>query len=119
MRKGSGWQQWENHVNEELGLSATAGSGSQFYDKGDGTDRRHPTESDWLFQADAKYTDKGSFSVGKVVDQYVKRASLAGKNFVLAVRLWPETQNRPTDYAVVPFPLFVEMLNRIKEYEDA
>lgn len=117
MRQIPGWSAWETYVNEKLGLEATVASGSQFYDKGDGVDRG---QGDWAFQVDAKYTDKLSFPVNRrVLDQYVMRASMAGKRFVLAVRCWGRGHHQPSDFAVIPFELFLAMLERIREAENA
>lgn len=117
MRHVPGWEPWESYVNERLGLEATVASGSQFYDKGDGVDRGR---GDWAFQVDAKYTDKLSFSVNrKLLADYVVRASMSGKRFALAVRCWGRGHHQPADYVVLPFEVFKEMLDIVKEKDCA
>jgi len=110
-----GWRPWESYVNLRLGLDPTVASGSQFYDKGDGVDRGR---GDWAYQVDAKYTDKASFSVkSKEMNQWVTRARMAGKRFALAVRVWGRGFVQPSDYVVLPFEDFVELLEKAREAE--
>lgn len=112
-----GWKPWETYVNERLGLDATVASGSQFYDKGDGVDRGR---GEWAYQVEAKYTDKISFAVkGKELGQWVTRARMAGKRFALVVRVWGRGYAQPSDYVVLPFEDFVELLAALREAEHA
>lgn len=116
MNQNPGWEHWENLVNERLGLSATAASGSQWYEKGDGVDR---SDSEYAFQVESKYTEQASFSVTKVVGKYAEQAALAGKKFALCIRVWPRGVLAPRDYAVIPFDVFVDLVERAKAGEDA
>lgn len=116
MRHTPGWAPWETYVNEHLGLDPTVASGSQFYDKGDGVDRGN---GDWAFQVDSKYTENVSFGLKfKDMLKYVQQANSRGKHFVLALRFWLKTSPRPTDFAVIPFELFIAMVEKIKELDD-
>lgn len=117
MRQLRGWKPFEDHVNELLGLDATVASGSQFYDKGDGVDR---SESEFAIQADAKYTERASFSVNhKLLHQWATRARQSGKRFVLAIRLWSPVLNSPDDFVVLSLSDFAELLEKAKEAEHA
>ncbi|ACH62164.1 hypothetical protein MYRNA_195 [Mycobacterium phage Myrna] len=114
MRQQPGWEAWESHVNETLGLSGTAGSGNQWYEKGDGVDK---SDSEYAFQVESKYTEQTGFRVTKVVGDYAKQAAMAGKKFALCVRIWGRGQKQPSDYAVIPFEVFVDLVERAKEAE--
>jgi hypothetical protein len=120
MRQVLGWEAWEAQVNRMLGLAATVASGSPDHDPGDGVDRRHPSETEYALMVDAKYTEKRTFSIGaKVLGQYVRRASEAGKRFVLAVRLVDSGGCEVHDYAVVPLQDYVMLLENYREAERA
>ena len=85
-----GWEAHERHVQDVLGLDSTAASGAKFHDIGDAVDRRHPSESDFRLLADAKYTEKGSYSLNaKFLRQMTDKSAALGRRFVLPVRFWP------------------------------
>lgn len=108
MRRG--WEAHERYVADLLGLELTAASGATFRDPGDAVDRRR---GDFPLLADCKFTEKRSFSVaGKIMSQWQERAALAGKRFVLPVRLWPVNDPRPRDYAVLGLDDFAELMGR-------
>lgn len=112
-----GWEHWENHVNERLGLQGTAGSGNQWYEKGDGIDR---SDSEYAFQVESKYTEQGSFSLKyKLTGKYAEQAALAGKKFAQCIRIWPRGTTQPRDYAVIPFDVFEDLVAKAKEWERA
>lgn len=112
------WEYWENEVNEALGLSSTAGSGSQAHDPGDGTDRRHHTLTDYAIQADAKYTERTSFSLNsKLLGQWCERAAAQGKRFILPVRYWHRGTIAPHDYVVVPWQDYLMLVEVYRERE--
>lgn len=118
MRYELGWESWERYTNKVLGLEPTIASGNKPYDPGDGVDRRHHTETDYALMADAKYTEKGSFSVNaKVMKKYVDRAAEAGKRFVLPVRLVDSGGREVHDYVVVPLQDYVALLEKYREAE--
>jgi len=115
MRHQPGWSAWESYVNETLGLSATAGSGNQWHEKGDGVD---PSDSEYAFQVESKYTEQAGFRVGKVVADYARQAAMHGKKFALCLRIWSRGQKTPADYAVIPFEVFVDLVQRAKASEE-
>lgn len=118
MRTALGWQAWEQYVVNVLGLEATIASGNKAYDPGDGVDRRHHSETDYALMADAKYTERKSFSVSaKLMGQYVRRAAEAGKRFVLPVRLVDIATTEVHDYIVVPLQDYVALLSSYREAE--
>ncbi len=111
------WKAWEDHVNECLGLTGTAGSGNQWYEKGDGIDH---SDSEYAFQVESKNTEAATFSVNrKVLAGYQDQAANAGKKFALCVRTWGRGESRPADYAVIPFEVFVDLVERAKAGENA
>lgn len=111
-----GWETWENFVNNQLGLSSTAGSGNQWFEKGDGIDK---SDSEWAYMVDAKFTDKGSRSVSiKEWTSLAKQAWMAGKKFALPVRLWPAKNHQPTDLVVISFEDFCALVTAAKEEEE-
>lgn len=118
MRRELGWEAWESYANRALGLSATVASGSQSHDPGDGVDRRHHSETGYALMADAKYTEKASFSLNaKLMNQYVRRAAEMGKRFVLPVRLVDSGGREVHDYVVVPLQDYVALLETYREVE--
>lgn len=118
MRHQLGWEAWEHYVNSALGLERTIASGSQAHDPGDGVDRRHHSETGYAIMADAKYTERKSFSVSaKLMGQYVRRAAEMGKRFVLPVRLVDSGTKEVHDYIVVPLQDYVELLETCREVE--
>lgn len=118
MRQELGWSAWESYINRLLDLDATLASGSQAHDVGDGVDRRHHTETDYALMADAKYTERKSFSVSaKLMGQYVRRAAEMGKRFILPVRLVDIRANTVDDYVVVPLQDYVTLLETYRKVE--
>lgn len=116
MRHELGWEAFERYTNKVLGLDATIASGRKEYDPGDGVDRRHHSETDYAIMADAKYTEKGSFSVNvKLMKKYVQRAAEAGKRFVLPVRLVDNGGREVHDYIVVPLQDYLALLETYRE----
>lgn len=112
------WEAWESEVNVALGLSSTVGSGSQAHDPGDGTDRRHYTETDYAIQADAKFTERASFSVNaKLLKQWSDRALAQGKRFILPIRIWQKNLNSPDDYVVVPWQDYLVLVEAYRKME--
>lgn len=122
MRREPGWETFEAHVNNLLLLDSTVASGSQYHDPGDGVDRSHPSETDMAVMVDAKYTVGRSFSISaKLLRQYVERAAMGGKRFVLAVRMTdPKDVISSHDYAVLPLDDYAELLSayRTLEHQD-
>jgi hypothetical protein len=113
-----GWEAWERYVNAALRLDSTIASGSKNYDPGDGVDRRHHSETGYALMADAKYTERKSFSVSaKLMGQYVRRAAEMGKRFVLPVRLVDSGTKEVHDYIVVPLQDYVVLLETYREVE--
>lgn len=118
MRQVLTWDAWESYINQVLGLEATLASGSQAHDPGDGVDRRHHSETDYAIMADAKYTERKSFSISaKLMGQYVRRAAEFGKRFVLPVRLVDSGTKEVHDYIVVPLQDYVELLEVYRDVE--
>jgi len=113
-----GWQAFEKHCNQLLGLQPTISSGSQWHDPGDGVDRRHYTATDYALMIDAKYTEASSFTVrASKMHEWVIRAQLAGKRFALPVRLMPRWADTPEDYIVVPLDDYAELLAKVRARE--
>lgn len=114
-----GWQEHEAHIQKVLGLDSTVASGAKFHDIGDAVDRSHPSESDFRLLADAKYTEKGSYSVNlKFLRQMTDKAVELGKRFILPIRLWPTTEQLPHDYVVVSLDDFAELLEKARAWDD-
>jgi hypothetical protein len=97
-----GWEAHERHVQQVLGLDSTVASGAKFHDPGDAVDRRHHTEADFRILADAKYTEKGSYSLNsRFLRQMGDKSTSLGRRFVLPVRFWPPAERGPEDWAVI------------------
>lgn len=119
MRHELGWEAWERYVNRVLGLDSTVASGSQAHDPGDGVDRRHHSETEYALMADAKYTERKSFSVNaRLMSQYVRRAAEFGKRFILPVRLVDKANNEVHDFVVVPLQDYLTLLELWREVGD-
>ena len=115
----AGWEAYEHHIQKLLGLDSTVASGAKFHDIGDAVDRRHPTESDFRLLADAKFTEKGSYSVNlKFLRQMTDKAVALGKRFILPVRLWPTGEELPHDYVVIGLDDFAELLEKSRAWDD-
>jgi len=114
------WERFEQDVQEILHLDSTIASGSKHYDQGDAVDKRHPSESNFRFIADAKYTNMKSFSLDmKMLRQWVKRAQEDGKRFCLPLRFGEKDE----DYIVLTLDDFAEILEvarttEVKEKSD-
>lgn len=110
----SGWRAHEKHVQDLLGLDSTPGSGNQFYAPGDAVDNRHPGESNFAILADAKCTERGSYSLNHhFLVQQTDRAVELGKRFVMPVRF--DGGSRPDDYVVLGLDDFAELLEMAKQ----
>lgn len=113
-----GWQEHEAYIQKVLGLDSTAASGAKFHDPGDAVDHRHPSKSDFRIMADAKFTEKGSYSVNlKFLRQMTDKAVELGKRFILPIRLWPNTEQLPHDYVVVSLDDFAELLEKSRAWD--
>lgn len=113
-----GWQEHEAYIQKILGLDSTVASGAKFHDPGDAVDHRHPSESDFRIMADAKFTEKGSYSVSlKFLRQMTDKAMEVGKRFILPIRLWPNTEQLPHDYVVVSLDDFAELLEKSRAWD--
>lgn len=112
MRHLLGWDAFELHCQEMLGLSGTAASGSQWHDPGDGVDQRHYTETDYALMIDAKYTKQRSFSVNLAfMRTWLNRAGEAGKRFALPIR-FEDWRGQTEDFIVVPLNDYVELIEK-------
>lgn len=95
-----GWERFEVHSNELLGLDATAASGATWKDKGDGSTRNNYEEV-WPLMSDAKTTEAKSYSLKqKFLDDMRRVAQQDGKTFALPLRFIGEPQG--VDWVVVP-----------------
>lgn len=116
------WIKWEVECQDRLGLRSTIGSGNQFYDPSDGVDPRHHSESDYLLMIDAKCTESQSFRVSKkLMNQWIKKAKESGYRFALPVRVdngGSPDDNDVTDFAVLTFEDFVELVETYREKQD-
>lgn len=109
------WEVFEYDVREVLGLDSTVCSGNQFNDPGDGVDRRHPSEGGFRMMVDAKFTEKGSWSINaKKFKEWFDRAAEMGLRGAVAVRLRPPG-NRHRDYVILDLNDFAELLNDASE----
>lgn len=114
-----GWEEHEKAIQRLLGLDSTIASGAKFHDPGDAVDHRHPSESDFRILADAKYTEKGSYSVNlKFLRQMTDKAMELGKRFILPIRMWPNTEQLPHDYVVVTLDDFAELLEKSRAWDE-
>ena len=114
-----GWEEHEKVIQRALNLDSTIASGAKFHDPGDAVDHRHPSESDFRILADAKYTEKGSYSVNlKFLRQMTDKAMELGKRFILPIRLWPNTEQLPHDYVVVSLDDFAELLEKSRAWDE-
>lgn len=113
-----GWEAHEGHVQDLLGLDSTIASGSKFHDVGDAVDRSHPNDSDFRILADAKSTERGSYSVSlKFMRQMTDKAQALGKRFILPIRMWPKTEMLPHDYVVVGLDDFAELMEKARAWD--
>lgn len=117
------WSKWEIECQDRLGLRSTIGSGNKFYDPSDGVDPRAYNESDYRLMIDAKCTEAQSYRVQKkLMNQWVDKAQESGYRFALPVRLdnggSPE-DNSITDFVVVTFEDFLELVESYREKNDS
>lgn len=101
------WQRFEREANAKLGIQATVTSGSQWYDKNDGTTRGHPLDNGIMLDADEKSTKHRSYSLSvDFLESNRKRSTLAGKIFVLPVRF---ELDHDSDWIVLSLDDFVSL----------
>ena len=111
-----GWRAHEKHVQELLGLDSTPGSGNQFYAPGDAVDNRHGGESFFPILADAKCTERGSYSINHhFMVKQTDRAVELGKRFVMPLRF--DGGSRPDDYVVLGLNDFAELLEKARHLD--
>jgi hypothetical protein len=112
-----GWLEWEQHIQEILGLDSTPASGAKWQAPGDAVDNHHPSDTVFPLLADAKFTESQSYSVSaKFMRQQTTQAAEAGKRFILPLRFWPRGQRQPEDYVVLGLNDFAELM---EGYRDA
>ena len=82
------WRRAEKELNEQLGVEATVSSGNQWYEKGDGETKGHPTDTDaFRFQVDEKSTVHRKYSIDAYqMNEWCDRATQDGKVFLLPIR---------------------------------
>lgn len=82
------WRRAEREMNAKLGVEATAASGSQWWQKGDGETSGHPHDTDgFRFQVDEKSTRRRTYSIDSVqLSSWCRRAAADGRVFLLPVR---------------------------------
>lgn len=108
------WEQFEQDVQEMLGLSSTIASGSKHYDQGDAVDKRHHSESSFRFIADAKHTAARVYQLeDEMLRQWVERARRMGRRFCLPIRFGRENK----DYVVLTLNDFAELLEVARKSE--
>lgn len=108
------WQLHEKYVADSLGLDLCIASGNKYYDPGDAVQRGHYTESNFPIIADAKCTEKKSYSVKQeFVREWVDKAVEMGKRFIMPIRFHATNEwGRPVvdDYVLLTFDDFLELL---------
>lgn len=96
-----GWKVFEDYARSLFGLDSTIGSGSKFYDQGDGVqrDNKHP----FPIYLEAKSTVGKSYSLkhAEIVSWQNQAIEGSGRNLVMAIRIWPGGQGKPLDLAVM------------------
>lgn len=108
------WQRHEAEVQERLGLGATVGSGSKFYDISDGTDRDHPTDGLFQLMVDCKATVNKSYSlVNKFLRDWRKTALEWDKVFLLPLRFENE-DGTSDDWVVMHLDDAGELLDKVR-----
>jgi hypothetical protein len=106
-----GWQEFETHVQQLLGLDSTPASGGRFHAPGDAVDHHHPTQSRFPLFADCKFTQRLSFSLNRhFLLQQSERAVELGKRFILPLRFWHH-HNAYEDYVVLRLDDFAELMD--------
>ena len=106
------WERWESQVNERLGLDATIASGATWKDKGDGSTRDNYSEA-WPLLADAKTTERGSFSVkAQFVEDMHRVAKQEGKTFAMPVKFTQEEHS--PEWVVVPFEDYAYLVDNLR-----
>jgi hypothetical protein len=111
MVRNAAWKAFEWHVAKLLGLDPTISSGSKFYDQGDAVSRGR--QDPFPLYADAKTTEKGSFSLkAKELIDWTEQAQAVGKRFLLPLRFTkvPEAD----DYVLMRLEDFKELLDMAK-----
>lgn len=110
------WERFEQYCNELLELDGTVSSGSQWHDKGDGTNRDMYDDNPFRLLVDAKTTVRGSYSVSaKEMDKWTRIGVEAGKRFVLTIRFLRSNSRKQADYAVIGLDDFAELLMLAKK----
>lgn len=101
------WEKWESDVQDALGLRGTVSSGSKFYDISDGVGTDY--DSDFRLMADAKCTEKGSYSIKwDFMSQWIEKAAQHGTRFILPIR-FNNGKGLNTDYVALSFDDFCEI----------
>jgi hypothetical protein len=109
------WERFEQHVNTLLELDGTVSSGSQWHDKGDGTNRDMYDGNPFRLLVDAKTTVRGSYSVSaKEMARWARIGVEAGKRFVLPIRFLPSNSRPQTDVVVLSLDDFAELVELAK-----
>lgn len=107
------WEVFEVKSNEKLGLDATAASGATWKDKGDGTTRATYTEV-WPLMADAKTTERASFSLkAKFLADMRRTARQSGKTFALPLKFIQEEKS--PEWVVVPLDDYAFLVEEFRK----
>jgi hypothetical protein len=97
------WAVFERSVQRLLHLSSTISSGNKWYDPSDGATKGHPKDHEFPLMADCKATTYNSYSLKKRdLLQWVEKARLEGKRFILPVRfLSSQPKEKNEDFVVL------------------
>jgi hypothetical protein len=113
MTKGNPlWEQFENRVQELLDLRSTPGSGNQWHDVSDGRSR---PEDRYKLMVDCKYTERRAFNLAApVLSQWWEKATGAGYQFALPVKMDGLNTGRQKEWVVIPLDDYVELVDAIR-----
>lgn len=104
------WATWERDVQQALALDPTPASGALWHAMGDAIDTHHPEETFFPVIADAKFTERFSYSITqKLWHRWQVTAAEMGKRFILPVRIHPRGQHAATDLVVLSLDDFAEL----------
>lgn len=104
-----GWEHFEKYVAKLFDLDLTLASGSQFHDRGDAVTRGR--QDAFPLYADAKYTERASFSLKiRELRHYTEAAAEQGKRLLVPLRFWLKGDYAPSDWVILSLHDLKELL---------
>lgn len=105
------WENFEQKVQDTLGLEPTITSGNKWYDISDGV---HRDQNPYRVMVDAKFTEASSYTLqAKFLQEWHQEAAKLGYKFALPIKL-SGSRATPNEWVAIPLDDYAELVETIR-----